>query len=77
MKTLSAKQQAAAKWNDGYYAEGMDRCHCVRLMLQELLEGHPAITKLPNGSQNIRIIDRILGELYQGIGKMQHKETGK
>jgi hypothetical protein len=61
------------EWNDGYYFEGMDRCHTIRVMIDELLTDHPAIKSLPGGVKRLEKIDRLLGKIYQGLGALDEQ----
>ena len=65
------------EWNDGYYLESMDRIHTIQIMAEELLNGHPAILKLKCGEERLELIQDMLYDLYQDIGKMEFEETGK
>ncbi|TDX23714.1 hypothetical protein DFO67_12431 [Modicisalibacter xianhensis] len=59
-------------WNDGFWTEGLDRCATIRLMMETLLEGHPAIKRA--GAQ--ALIAQALANLddaYQLVGQEAFK----
>ena len=60
-------------WNDGYYIEGMDRCHTVCVMIEELLLHHPVVKKC-EVSFYIEEAERLISRAYQKIGSLSHED---
>lgn len=58
------------EWNDGYILEGMDRCHTIMLMIEELLSGHPSVVKTKN-QWNIDNASKMIMSVYQDIGSLR------
>ena len=65
------------EWNDGYYLESMDRIHTIQIMIDNLLDQHPAIVKLKCGQERVDLVQDMLGDIYQDIGKMEDDEAGE
>lgn len=64
-------------WNDGYWLEAMDRCNTVSIMLDQLLNKHPAVLRTPNGQKMLeKSIDQVQ-KLYQTIGLAEHESIIK
>lgn len=53
-------------WNDGYYLEGVDRVHTIRVMIEELLDNHPSIKRLQL-SDELEDVQKILGGISQKL----------
>ena len=64
-------------WNDGYWIEGMDRCNTILILIESLLDAHPAIERTKGGSEKVKKAGEILAELYQDIGAASYKERHK
>jgi hypothetical protein len=63
----------AVDWNDGYITEGLDRCHTIQVMLQELLVDHPAVLKAGVWTEISEASSRIF-DAYQKIGDLDDTE---
>lgn len=48
-----------------HYHEVVDRIHCVRVMLEELLTDHPAVVQTPEVQTLLENASRELSEAYQ------------
>lgn len=60
------------EWNDGYYLEGMDRIHVATCGIEDHILEHPSVIKA-GGSEKIALAIRLLSEVYQEIGKIEHE----
>jgi hypothetical protein len=58
------------EWNDGYWFEARDRCHTIMIMVQELLEDHPAIEK----AELSGIIESVQTLMYKAMCVLAEKE---
>ena len=58
------------EFNDGHAVEGLDRCHTVMLLINELLVNHPAVTKTNNETKLEDACASIM-EIYQDIGSIE------
>ena len=63
-------------WNDGYYLEGMDRCHTIMTMMDQLLREHPSIKRVGLDDKFDSAFDLIY-EMYQAIGIYEDEELTK
>lgn len=61
------------KWNAVSQLEGMDRCHTILVMLDELLSHHPAV-KRAKGRKKYRKAERAVVDLYQMIGALDEED---
>lgn len=60
-------------WNDGYYFEAMDRCNTVMVLIDEILDGHPAIEKV-GAQKDIDAALACLMNAYQRVGEVELNE---
>lgn len=58
-------------WNDGYITEGLDRCHTIRMLIEELLVDHPAVLKAGVWTEVSEAASRI-EDAYQMIGGLDN-----
>ena len=58
------------EFNDGHVVEGLDRCHTVMLLINELLVNHPAVTKT-NNETRLEYACASIMEIYQDIGSIE------
>lgn len=59
-------------WNDGYVLEGMDRCHTIMVMMEELLVNHPSILRSEQSEEVDKVISDVM-DIYQKIGLMDEE----
>ena len=64
------------EWNDGYYLEGLDRCHTIIIMLDELLVNHPSVLKTKTSINLENIFDE-LHYVYNKISMLDFEESEK
>ena len=65
------------EWNDGYWGECADRLHTIQIMIDNLLDKHPAILRLKCGEERLDLIQDMLYDLYQDTGKREFEEMDK
>jgi len=58
------------EFNDGHILEGMDRCHTIQILLEELLEGHPAVIKAEMQRQVVVAQDAVM-YVYEAIRQLE------
>ena len=58
------------EFNEGHIVEGLDRCHTVMLLINELLVNHPAVTKTDNETKLEEACASVM-EIYQDIGSIE------
>lgn len=56
-------------FNDGHILEGMDRCHTIMIMIEELLSGHPAVSRAGAESEVSAALSLVM-TAYQKIGAL-------
>jgi len=56
-------------FNDGHIIEGLDRCHTIMVMIDELLSGHPSVTKAVQEEEVTKAI-KVIFDMYQKIGEL-------
>lgn len=61
------------EWNDGYILEGMDRCHTIMLLLDQLLDSHPSVIKAGQEIQ-LEVVSEVVMEIYQAIGRLEEEQ---
>lgn len=59
----------AQPFNDGHIVEGLDRCHTLMTMLDQLLDQHPAIIKAGAQDEVSEALQLIM-DAYQKIGEL-------
>lgn len=57
---------APQPYNPGHQIEGLDRCHTVLMMLDQLLLDHPAVVK----SEVSHLVEEAFGAIYQAYQKI-------
>lgn len=57
------------QFNEGYIVEGLDRCHTIMVMIEELLSEHPSVDKA-KVEYKIARASSLIGEAYQAIGQL-------
>ncbi len=60
-------------FNSGYIVEGVDRCHTIMTMIDELLSEHPAIKKAKM-EESLDEAFTILFNIYQAVGALEDEE---
>jgi hypothetical protein len=60
---------AEVDWNEGYVNEGLDRCHTIQVMIEELLVDHPTVLKSKSWDELQRASD-LINDVYQQIGEL-------
>jgi hypothetical protein len=56
------------EWNDGYYFELLDRTHTVMVLIEELVDQHPALEKI-GCQKDIDLVQSTLMKVYQKVGE--------
>ena len=55
------------EYNEGHQIEGLDRCHTLLVLMEELLQDHPAVL-LAGGADKLDKAAESIADLYQMIG---------
>ena len=63
------------EFNEGHITEGMDRCHTIMLLLEELLFEHPAVLKADVEVHRDKACDEVMA-MYQAIGRLEDDNEG-
>ena len=62
-------EQEEVEWNDGHILEGLDRCHTLLVLIDQLLNEHPAIIKA-GMEENLSKAEEMIVDIYQEIGRL-------
>jgi hypothetical protein len=66
---MTPKPTDSQKFNQGHIIEGLDRCHIIMMMMEDLLMQHPAVLKA-DCSNKIAHANLLMMEAYQQIGAL-------
>ena len=57
------------EFNNGHIVEGCDRCNTIMIMLDQLMDEHPAVNKV-GGKDLVTDAHNAMFKLYQRIGAL-------